>query len=210
MNKMLAIAATCAFLGSTSLALAEGDPAAGKEKSATCAACHGADGNSTIPANPKLAGQHAGYLVKQLKNFKAANNPDTKEVVRVNPTMNGMAAPLSEQDMQDLAAYFSSQTTAPGEADPELVEQGRQIYQGGNLATGVPACMACHGPTGQGNPAANFPKLAGQHAQYVENQLQAFRTGQRANDPGQMMRNIAAKMSDQEMKAVASYVQGLR
>ena len=210
MNKMFAMAATCALLCSTTMALAEGDPAAGKEKSATCAACHGADGNSTIPENPKLAGQHAGYLVKQLKNFKAANDPETKEVVRVNATMNGMAAPLSEQDMEDLAAYFANQATAPGEADPDLVEQGRQLYQGGNLATGVSACMACHGPTGQGNPAASFPKLAGQHAKYTETQLQAFRTGQRANDPGQMMRNIAAKMNDQEMKAVASYIQGLR
>lgn len=214
MKKLLAVATTCVFLGSATTALAQGlvqgDADAGKQKSATCAACHGADGNSTSPEFPKLAGQHATYIVKQLRNFKAGSDPESTEVVRMNPTMNGMAAPLSEQDMQDLAVYFENQTMVPGEADPDLVDLGRQIYQGGNMATGVPACMACHSPTGLGNTAAAFPRLAGQHAQYMEAQLKAFRAGQRANDPGQMMRNAAARMTDEEIKAVASYIQGLR
>jgi cytochrome c553 len=124
--------------------------------------------------------------------------------------MSGMAAPLSEQDMEDLAAYYASQAGALGEADPSLVESGRDIFRGGNLTTGVSACTGCHGPSGQGNPAAGFPTLAGQHALYIETQLKAFRSMERANDPGRMMRNIAMKMSDAEIKAVASYIQGLR
>ena len=210
MKKFLMLTATCVLIGSASVALAAGDPAAGKQKSAPCAACHNADGNSVNGEWPKLAGQYQGYTVKQLQNFKAGNNPDTTEPVRINAVMNGMAAPLSEQDMEDLAAYFASQQTTHGSADPELVEQGRALYEGGNLATGVSACAACHGPAGAGNPVANFPALAGQHAQYTEIQLKAFRSMQRANDPGQMMRNIAAKMTDQEIKAVSSYIQGLQ
>jgi cytochrome c553 len=208
MNKVIAIAATCAFLGSATMVSAAedvgelvGDASAGKEKSAACAACHGADGNSTNPEWPKLAGQNAGYMVKQLQDFKAG--------ARENASMSPMAAPLSEQDMVDLAAYYSVQEVSVAEADPVLVEQGRQVYQGGNLATGVPACMACHSPNGAGNPGAKFPALAHQHAQYTNMQLQNFRAGARANDGGEMMRNIAAKLSDNEMKAVASYVQGV-
>jgi len=120
-----------------------------------------------------------------------------------------MAAPLSEQDIADLAAYFSGQATSKGDADPALVELGEKIYRGGNPASGVSACIGCHGPTGTGNPAANFPSLSGQHARYVEIQLNAFRKGERANDAGKMMRSVAGKMTDQEIKAVASYVQGL-
>lgn len=202
MNRLILMAVMGALLGFTATALADGDAAAGKQKSTPCAACHNADGNSTNGQWPKLAGQHAVYLVKQLQDFKATR--------RVNAIMNGMAAPLSEQDMQDLAAYFSSQTMTPGEADPALVDQGRDLYRGGNLNSGVSACAGCHGPTGQGNPAAGFPVLAGQHAEYIETQLKAFRSMQRANDPGQMMRNIAAKMTDAEIQAVASYIQGLR
>ncbi|MDQ2695870.1 MAG: cytochrome c4 [Pseudomonadota bacterium] len=202
MKKTFAIAATCALLGFASAVWAAGDPAAGKDKAAACAACHGADGNSASGQWPKLAGQHADYLVKQLQNFKSGD--------RVNATMNGMAAPLSDQDIEDLAAYFASQQPTRGEANPELVEVGQQLFRGGNLANGVPACMACHGANGAGNPAAKFPALAGQHAEYTASQLQAFRALQRANDAGQMMRNIAQKMTDQEIQAVASYVQGLR
>lgn len=202
MKKLFLIAATCTFLGSSLTALAAGDAAAGQQKSATCAACHGNDGNSANPEWPTLAGQHEKYLVKQLMEFKSG--------ARVNATMNGMAAGLSDQDMADLAAYYSKQTVTPGEADPELVELGQQLYRGGNMVTGVAACTACHGPTGSGNPEAQFPALAGQHALYLENQLKAFRAGQRANDAGQMMRNIAAKMSDAEIQAVSSYIQGLR
>ncbi len=202
MKKLFLIAATCVVFGSTLTAQAAGDPAAGQQKSATCAACHGNDGNSANAEWPKLAGQSEKYLTKQLMEFKSGD--------RVNATMNGMVAGLSDQDMEDLAAYYSKQTVTLGEAAPELVEQGQQLYRGGNMVTGVAACSACHGPTGAGNPEARFPLLSGQHALYLENQLKAFRAGQRANDAGQMMRNIAAKMTDAEIQAVASYVQGLR
>lgn len=194
---LLSVSAAMAAPG----ALAAGDASAGKEKSSTCVACHGADGNSANPEWPKLAGQHPDYLVKQLKEFKAGE--------RENQTMAPMAAPLSEQDMQDLAAYYAAQQIKQGEADPDLVELGEQIYRGGNKASGVSACMACHGPAGKGNPAANFPALAGQHATYTEIQLKAFRSGARTNDYGSMMRNVAARMTDAEIKAVASYIQGL-
>lgn len=202
MKKLLLIAAAGVLVGSTGVVWAKGDAAAGQQKSMTCAACHGADGNSASPDFPKLAGQNEAYLYKQLTEFKGG--------VRVNPTMQGMAAPLSDQDMQDLAAYFSSQKVARGEADPALVKQGEAVFRGGNLDTGVAACMACHGVNGAGNAGAKFPALAGQHAKYTEAQLVAFRAMGRANDPGQMMRNIAAKLSDAEMKAVASYIQGLQ
>ncbi|MGL4185285.1 MAG: c-type cytochrome, partial [Thiotrichaceae bacterium] len=175
---------------------------AGKTKSATCAACHGADGNSVNPEWPKLAGQHPNYIVKQLTNFK--------EDARVNASMSPMAKPLSEQDMADLAAYFSSQAKKMGEADQTKVGLGEQVYKGGNNATGVAACAACHGPTGAGNPAANFPSLNGQHATYVKAQLLNFRSGARANDAGRMMRNVAAKMSDAEIDSVAEYIAGLK
>jgi cytochrome c553 len=202
MKNLFAIAVTLALFGFTATVLAAGDVAAGKQKSTSCATCHNADGNSTNGEWPKLAGQYPVYLVKQLNNFKAGE--------RVNAIMNGMAAPLSEQDMEDLAAYYVAQTITPGEANPDLVELGKSIYRGGNLNSGVSACIGCHGPTGDGNPAAGFPSLAAQHAQYIETQLKVFRSMQRANDPGQMMRNIAGKMTDQEIQAVASYIQGLR
>jgi cbb3-type cytochrome c oxidase subunit III len=202
MKKLFAIAATCALLGFTTSALAAGDAAAGQQKSVTCAACHGADGNSANGEWPKLAGQNSVYIVRQLQDFKAGR--------RVNAIMNGMAAPLSEQDMEDLAAYFTVQTPAPGKADPELVEKGKAVYLGGNLTTGLSACFGCHGPDGKGNPAAGFPVLASQHAQYLETQLKAFRAMQRTNDPGQMMRNIASRMTDDDIKAVASFIQGLQ
>lgn len=185
----------------------KGDPAAGKTKSATCAACHGMDGNSTNPEWPKLAGQSESYLFKQLVNFKAGKDADDG---RFNASMAPMVAGLSEQDMADLAAYYASQEGKAGSADQTQVELGRQIYKGGNNANGVAACSACHGPNGAGNPAANFPSLAGQHAKYTEMQLQAFSNGTRANDAGQMMRNIANKMSDAEMAAVSEYIAGLQ
>ena len=180
---------------------AAGDAAAGKAKAAACASCHGADGNSANPEWPKLAGQHDKYLAKQLANFKAGD--------RNNPMMSPMAAPLSDQDMADLAAFFAGQTASVGKADPALVDAGEKLYRGGNATTGVAACMACHGPAGMGNPQANFPRLSGQHAAYTVNQLKAFRAGDRSNDAGKMMQNIAARMSDDEMKAVASYIEGL-
>ena len=202
MKKFLVFAATCALLGSATVALGAGDATAGKAKSATCAACHNPDGNSTNPQYPKLAGQSADYLTKQLMEFKSG--------ARANPIMLGMVAPLSPQDMEDLAAFYASQQIVRGAADPALAPVGEAIFRGGNLNSGVSACMACHGATGAGNPAAKFPALAGQQAAYVEAQLKAFRAMERANDAGQMMRAIAAKMTDPEIKAVSSYIQGLQ
>jgi cytochrome c553 len=200
MKKLLTLV-TLISLAAIGSAQAAGDAAAGKAKSVTCAACHGPDGNSPTPAFPKIAGQHAGYLEKQLTEYKNGT--------RVNATMNGMAAPLSEQDIADLAAYFASQTGTIGTADPDKVELGESIYRAGNPATGVSACAACHSPTGVGNPMANFPSLQGQHADYTVLQLQHFRSGERANDAGAMMRGVAGKMTDAEIEAVAQYIQGL-
>jgi len=194
------------FVASMSLmqsnAVAEGDAAAGKAKSATCAACHGADGNSVNPEWPKIAGQHASYIVLQLQAYK-----DGK---RQNALMMPMAMGLSDADMQDLAAYYASQQQTPGMADPELVATGERVYRGGNPSRGVPACIACHGPAGKGNPLTMYPKLAGQHAVYTYAQLKAYADQVRKSDKNQMMRNIADRMSDSDMRAVASYIEGLR
>lgn len=205
MKILFVVSAAMVLLGSAGVAVA-GDPAAGQEKSATCAACHGPQGVSTNPEWPHLAGQHAGYLEKQLQNFKHTD----RENARIEVTMNGMAAGLSDEDMADLAAFYAAQSPQFGTADPELVELGERLYRGGDLARGISACAACHGGSGMGNPAADFPLLAGQHATYTEMQLKAFRSGARYNDNGEMMRNIAARMSDEDIRAVASYIQGLR
>jgi len=173
-----------------------------------CAACHGADGNSSIPANPNLAGQHASYLLKQLNNFMAS--PDGKPALRQNGIMNGMAAPLSEPERKALAQYFSKQTLKPDVAkDEALVTQGRKIWRAGDMKKGIPACAGCHGVAGAGLPA-QYPTLAGQHPEYLISQLQQFRDGTRHNDPEGVMRTIAAKMSDPQMKAVSEYAAGLR
>ncbi|MCW8848181.1 MAG: cytochrome c4 [Sedimenticola sp.] len=183
-------------------AQAAGDAAAGKTKSATCLACHGADGNSANAVWPKLAGQHPNYIKKQLQEFKAG--------ARKNDLMSPMAMPLSDQDMDDLAAYFSSQTQAPGTATADSVELGGKIYRAGNASTNVAACMACHGPTGSGNPSAKFPRISGQHAAYIEKTLKDFRSGDRTNDNAKMMQNVVFRMTDKEIAAVAQYLQGLR
>ena len=202
MNKLIAVTAGLIWfaIGSSNV-LAAGNADAGHTKSAACAGCHGADGNSVNPEWPKLAGQGEAYIIKQLSDFKAGT--------RTNAIMNGMAASLSPQDMADLAAYFSSQQRTPGSANKDLVAQGEKLYRGGNSATGAPACEGCHGPSGAGNPAAKFPSLSGQHAVYVATQLKSFREGTRTNDPNKMMEMVAAKLSDAEIKAVADYVQGL-
>ncbi|UOG93125.1 MAG: cytochrome c4 [Candidatus Thiothrix sulfatifontis] len=203
MKKVLMLVLSSLAVSIATSAWAEGGNAeAGKTKSATCVACHGADGNSVNPEWPKLAGQHPSYILKQLMNFKHDE--------RVNALMTPMAKPLSDQDMADLAAYFSSQVKKPGEADKTKVALGEQIYKGGNNATGVAACAACHGPNGAGNPAANFPAINGQHASYIKLQLNNFHKTERANDPGKMMRNIAAGMTDAEIEAVAEYMAGLQ
>jgi cytochrome c553 len=187
---------------------AKGDPAKGQVIAGqACAACHMADGNSVIPSNPILAGQHPEYLNKQLMNFKPQNG---KAAERNNGIMAGMVANLSSDDMQDLAAYFSSQKAKPRAAqDATLAKQGEGIYRGGVAAKGIAACASCHSPNGAGLPV-QFPRLAGQHTKYTTAQLKAFRSGQRANDPAQMMRMVAAKLSDQEIAAVAEYIAGLR
>jgi len=199
MKKVVWIASLAlAFAGA---AQAAGDVEAGKVKSAVCAACHGADGNSGAnPLWPKLAGQSPKYIKKQLHDFKAQK--------RTDGTMSPMAAPLTEKEIEDLAAYFSSQKRTVGEAAADKVEQGEQIYRAG-LAKGVPACSGCHGPAGAGNDAAGFPAIGGQTAAYVAKQLKAFRDGTRTNDPNRMMQGVVALMNDREIEAVSQYVQGL-
>ncbi|MGQ9659561.1 MAG: c-type cytochrome [Thermochromatium sp.] len=178
------------------------DPARGETKAnAICMACHGPQGNSVVPLWPKLAGQHPEYIIKQLKNFKAGE--------RYNVQMTPMAMPLTEQEMIDLAAYFSTQTQSGGTADPKLAKQGEALYRAGNPATGVPACSACHGPAGMGQGLSKFPRLAGQHADYVKQTLEHFRSGERANDPNGIMRGVAARLTDQEIAALSQYIQGL-
>lgn len=180
---------------------ADGSADAGKGKAAVCGACHGTDGNSASPQFPKLAGQNAPYIAAQLANFKSGK--------RQNPIMSGQAASLSEQDMQDLAAYFASQTVKTGEADPGMVKQGQSLYRSGSSDKSVPACLACHGPDGTGNPLMKVPALAGQHSGYVITQLQAYAAGQRTTDPNKMMETIASHLSQAEMQALASYIEGL-
>ncbi|MGH8737103.1 MAG: c-type cytochrome [Burkholderiales bacterium] len=175
--------------------------------SQVCAACHGPDGNSVAPANPKLAGQFSEYLYKQLRDFKAL---DGKKAERESPIMAGMVANLSNADMRNIAAYFSGQKLRPDVArDKNLAAAGQKLYRGGNAATGVVACAGCHGPSGAGIPI-EYPHIAGQYAEYVESQLKAFRSGARANDPNGMMRGVTARMTDEEINAVAQYVAGLR
>jgi len=203
MKTNLIIAAVVAMLGLTTSVMAAGDATAGKNKAAMCMGCHGADGNAPSDAFPKLAGQHAGYLVKQMADFKAATH-------RNDPTMLGMVAALSKKDMEDLGAFYAAQKAKAGLADEKQVALGKAVYQGGNLASNVPACMGCHSPSGKGNPGAKFPALNGQHAKYTAKQLRDFRDGKRKNDAGKMMRNVAARMTNAEIDAVAQYIAGLK
>lgn len=188
-------------------AFAAGDANAGRSKAQACAACHGADGNASIPNYPKLAGQHAGYLVKQLQAFKASKRKD--------PIMAGQVANLNQQDMEDIAAYFAGQKKSLGTAsDQKKREFGERIYRGGIETKAIAACMGCHSPNGAGNPPANFPALGSQNAAYVVKSLKDFRAATtRAFDPkdasGKIMRDIAKRMSDAEMEAVAHYISGL-
>ena len=183
-------------------ALLAADSEAGKTKSALCAGCHGADGNSTNAIWPSLAGQHASYLAKQLTNFKSGE--------RTDPTMQGMVAALNETDIEDIAAYFESQSPKPVTFDATMVEQGEAIYRGGITETSVAACMGCHSPGGAGNAPASYPSLKGQHTEYLVAQLKKFRDGSRANDTGRMMRDVAKRMSDEEMMSVAAYIAGIQ
>jgi cytochrome c553 len=199
--KLVAALSLAALLGSAP-AFAAGSVEAGQLKSATCGACHGMDGNSPSPEWPNLAGQHAGYIEKQLRAFKSGE--------RKNDLMAPMAMILSDEDMADLAAYFASQKVRGGETEPSKLALGERVYRAGNVQKGVIACAGCHGPNGRGNPLSGYASIHGQHAVYVANQLRAYKSGARATDPNQMMRSIAALLSEEEIDAVASYVQGLR
>ncbi len=182
---------------------AEGDPEAGAQKAAVCGACHGLNGQQNInPEWPNLAGQHAAYIDSQLKLFKQG--------VRNNPVMMPNAMILSDEDMADLAAYFSGQSVAGLEADPSLYEQGERLYRGGDSSRGLPACIACHGPQGKGNAPARYPATRAQHSLYSYNQLKAYASGERKAVSNDIMQTVAAKLTDEEMRAVASYMQGLR
>lgn len=201
MNKLLI--SLLVSISISSAAVAEGDAAKGQMKAAVCAACHGPDGNALAPLFPKIAGQNASYIAKQLK--------DIKEGVRIAPTMIPFAGMVgTDEDRANVAAYFSSQAVKAGNpVNPELAAQGKEIYDSGLLEKGVAACTACHSPTGEGNDLAVFPQLKAQHAMYTEQQLKAFRDGKRANDPANIMRDIAGKLSDDEIKAVAAYIQSM-
>ncbi|MBK8337562.1 MAG: cytochrome c4 [Sterolibacteriaceae bacterium] len=204
---MLSLAVAAGAAQAEEKMAAKPDPAKAQQTASTvCAGCHGADGNSVAAANPKIAGQHPEYLYKQLKNFKTPEGkPD-----RSNAIMGGMVAALSDDDMKGLAAYFAAQKLKPESAkDAKTVEVGQKLYRAGDSAKGLPACAGCHGPAGAGIPA-QYPRISGQYAEYTEAQLKAFRAGERANDPNQMMRVIALKMTDPEIKAVSDYIAGLR
>jgi cytochrome c553 len=184
--------------------LVEGSADSGKARSVTCAACHGADGNSVNPTWPSIAGQNAPYILKQLQAFKSGS--------RTDPLMTSQAMPLSEQEMKDLAVYYASQAAAPkAVAAPESVNKGEALYQGGDAENKIPACLACHGPTGRGNPAAAYPMVKGQHATYTATQLRNYANGQRKSDgPTRVMRDIAVRLEEADIVAVASYMQGLQ
>ena len=188
--------------GLVSFAATAADIEAGKAKSAVCAGCHGVDGNSSNPVWPSLAGQHASYTYKQLMDFKEGR--------RVNAQMTGMVAALTEDDMKNLAAFYESQQAKPVSFDAELIELGQDIYRGGITDAGIAACIGCHSPSGVGNGPAGWPSLKGQHPEYIAAQLQAFKSGLRANDNGRMMRNLVERMSEAEMQAVAAYVAGIQ
>jgi len=179
-----------------------GDAAQGAQKAAVCSACHGMTGSSVNPEWPNLAGQGEAYIVAQLQGFQRN--------LRSNPLMTPMAVPLKEEDMKDLGAHFSQQTPSGLEADPSNWKAGEKMYRGGDAARGIPACIACHGPQGRGNGPAKYPALRAQHAVYTYNQLKAFKDGTRKSASSDIMQVVTERMTDEEMRALASYVQGLR
>lgn len=179
-----------------------GDASLGAQKAAVCGACHGPAGSSVNPEWPNLAGQGEPYIAQELGSFKAGT--------RVNPLMTPMAAVLSDEDMKDLGAHFAQQTPAGGEADASNWKAGEKLYRGGEKERGIPACIACHGPQGRGNGPAKYPALRAQHAVYTFNQLKAFKDGSRKSGANGVMQAITERMTEEEMRALASYVQGLR
>jgi cytochrome c553 len=202
LQSIVMITLLCCVRANAAAPETEGSADEGQSKSTTCVACHGANGNSANPEWPNIAGQHPQYVLKQLQAFKAGE--------RQNPLMTPIAMTLSEDDMADLAAFYSQQTRTGLESDPAKVELGQRLYRGGDLDTNLAACTGCHGPRGLGNPTALYPAIQGQHATYVAAQLRAFRAGTRQTDPNGMMRDVARTMSDEQIDAVAAYVQGLR
>jgi cytochrome c553 len=195
--------AVCCVLA-TPASAQSGDAAAGRTKAATCAACHGVDGNSVTPGWPSLAGQSETYIVRQLRSYRDKQRPDVG--------MQNFATTLSEQDMHDIGAYFSTQTLLPKGADPALVELGQSIYRGGVPERGIAACIACHGPGGHGNPLAGWPRINSQHSAYLQKTLNEYASGVRTSDAdkNQMMRNVAELLLEDEIVALASYIQGLQ
>ena len=231
-KNMLALSLALAITGTVPIVHAEesvtatneGNSAAGKEKSASCAGCHGEDGNSLMPTFPKLAQQHTSYLIKQLQAFKNGSRND--------PVMSGMAMAVNDADMPDIAAYYASQRvsanpepTLPPDAEdaasntpgndtkvtmPDLINKGSNLYRNGDLSRAVSACIACHGPSGEGNKPAAFPALRSQHADYLIKTLTDFKSGTRSKNPENMMYMIAKKMTDEEIKAVSYYISTMK
>ena len=197
-------------LQANAASLVDGDAAAGKNKAITCGACHGADGNSVNPAWPNIAGQNANYIVAQLKAFQPGEN--NEPALRSDPLMTSMSMPLSDQDIRDLAVYFEGLPAAANSvADDATVTKAEALYRGGNEENKAAACLACHGPTGRGNPAATYPALNGQHATYTAKQLRDYASDTRKSDgKTRIMRDIASRLSDKDIEAIASYVQGLK
>jgi cytochrome c553 len=176
----------------------------GRTKSATCAVCHGADGNSVVAAWPKIAGQSERYLIEQLTEFRKGEKGN-----RFNAVMYGLVQSLSDQDIADIAAFYAAQKPTSGTVPQQWASLGEKLYRGGNFLTGVPACAGCHDPKGEGNALARFPALSGQQPDYVIEQLKAFKSGVRNNDPNEIMRDITKRMTDDEIEAVGNYVSGL-
>jgi cytochrome c553 len=204
-KNLFALLAAASFSLSAGQGFAQpGSAEAGQAKSASCATCHGADGNSiATPDWPSLAGQHAGYTVRQLEAYRSGE--------RTDPGMQGFAATLSAEDMHDIAAWYESQALGPKGTDPALLERAERIYRGGIPERGIAACIACHGPSGQGNPLAGYPRISHQHSAYLAKTLRDYRSGDRRSDStlNQMMRNTAELLLDDEIDALASYMQGL-
>lgn len=200
-KSLILLLSTIAAAAFTQATLAQGDPEAGQAKSALCATCHGPDGNSELAINPKIAGQNARYMIKQMQDFRSGARP--------GPIMAAMVINLSDEDIEDLAAYYAAQTPTLLGADPEVVELAESLYRSGVGELEVTACSACHSPTGTGNAPAGFPALGGQHPEYTLQQLKDFRSGARANDQDGMMRLVTERLTDPELEALASYLAGL-
>ena len=202
MKRIWILAATISGAIFNTSALPAGTVEAGATKAAVCSACHGANGNSVNAEWPSLAGLGADYIAEQLKNFK--------EGKRSNPVMMPIVATLSADDFADLGAYFDSLSNTGLEADPSYWEAGQKLYRGGDQSRGIPACMACHGPTGAGNEPAKFPALRGQHSVYLVKQLNDYASGARSTGPNGIMQTIAKRLSPDDVRNLASYIQGIR